>query len=135
MKVLIVLTSHDKLGDTGEKTGFWLEEFAAPYYALRDTGAELTLASPAGGQPPVDPRSDAPEAQTDAMTRFHQDPDAQEQLARSPMSRPATSMPCSTQVGMGRYGTCSIIRSPSRWSRHSPATASRSPRYATARPR
>lgn len=83
MQVLIVLTSHDELGDTGEKTGFWLEEFAAPYYALRDAGAELTLASPAGGQPPLDPRSDAPEAQTDATTRFHQDPDAQAQLAHT----------------------------------------------------
>lgn len=83
MKVLIVLTSHDKLGNTGEKTGFWLEEFAAPYYALRDAGAELTLASPAGGQPPLDPRSDAPEAQTDATTRFHQDSDAQAQLAHT----------------------------------------------------
>jgi putative intracellular protease/amidase len=81
VKVLIVLTSHDKLGETGEKTGFWLEELAAPYYALRDAGAELTLASPAGGQPPLDPRSNAPEAQTPATARFHQDPDAQAQLA------------------------------------------------------
>ncbi len=83
VKVLIVLTSHEQLGDTGEKTGFWLEEFAAPYYALRDAGAVLTLASPAGGQPPLDPRSDAPEAQTDATKRFHQDPDAQAQLANT----------------------------------------------------
>lgn len=83
MKVLIVLTSHDQLGDTGEKTGFWLEEFTTPYYALRDIGAELTLASPAGGQPPLDPRSDAPDAQTDATRRFHQDPDAQAQLAHT----------------------------------------------------
>lgn len=81
MNVLIVLTSHDQLGDTGEKTGFWLEEFAAPYYALRDAGAELTLASPAGGQPPLDPRSDAPDAQTDATRRFSQDRDARAQLA------------------------------------------------------
>lgn len=83
MKVLIVLTSHDQLGDTGEKTGFWLEELAAPYYALRDAGAELTLASPAGGQPPLDPKSDASDAQTDATARFHQDPDAQAQLANT----------------------------------------------------
>ncbi len=83
MKVLIVLTSHNQLGDTGEKTGFWLEEFAAPYYTLRDAGAELTLASPAGGQPPLDPKSDAPDAQTDATSRFHQDPDAQAQLANT----------------------------------------------------
>lgn len=83
MKVLIVLTSHDQLGDTGEKTGFWLEEFAAPYYMLRDAGAALTLACPAGGQPPLDPKSDAPEAQTGATTRFHQDSDAQAQLANT----------------------------------------------------
>ncbi len=83
MKVLIVLTSHDQLGDTGEKTGFWLEEFAAPYYTLRDAGAELTLTSPAGGQPPLDPKSDAPEAQTEATRKFHQDPDAQAQLANT----------------------------------------------------
>lgn len=83
MNVLIVLTSHDQLGGTGEKTGFWLEELAAPYYALRDAGAELILASPAGGQPPLDPRSDAPEAQTDATRRFRQDPEAQAQLANT----------------------------------------------------
>src|SRR5664280_1841832 len=77
MNVLMVLTSHDQLGDTGEKTGFWLEEFAAPYYELADAGATITLASPAGGQPPLDPRSDAPEAQTDATRRFRDDPDAQ----------------------------------------------------------
>lgn len=81
VKVLMVLTSHDQLGDTGEKTGFWLEEFAAPFYVLRDAGAELTLVSPAGGQPPLDPKSDAPDAQTDATRRFHQDPDAQARLA------------------------------------------------------
>ena len=81
MKVLIVLTSHDALGDTGEKTGFWLEEFAAPYYALKDAGAEITLASPAGGQPPLDPKSDSPDAQTEATKRFQADPEAQQQLA------------------------------------------------------
>src|SRR5664280_1940911 len=80
MNVLMVLTSHDQLGDTGEKTGFWLEEFAAPYYELADAGATITLASPAGGQPPLDPRSDAPEAQTDATRRFRDDPDAQAAL-------------------------------------------------------
>lgn len=73
MKVLIVLTSHSDLGSTGEKTGFWIEEFAAPYYALADAGAEITIASPKGGQPPVDPRSEAPEAQTDATQRFYRD--------------------------------------------------------------
>lgn len=81
MHVLMVLTSHDKLGDTGHKTGFWLEEFAAPYYALRDAGANITLASPAGGQPPLDPKSDAPDAQTDATRRFKNDPEAQAALA------------------------------------------------------
>ena len=72
-KILIVLTSHDRLGDTGHKTGFWLEEFAAPYYAFKDAGAAITLASPAGGQPPIDPKSDAPDAQSDATRRFRQD--------------------------------------------------------------
>ncbi|EDZ46341.1 type 1 glutamine amidotransferase domain-containing protein [Leisingera daeponensis] len=81
MKILMVLTSHDQLGDTGEKTGFWLEEFAAPYYVLRDAGAEVTLASPAGGQPPLDPKSDSEDAQTDATRRFKQDDAAQQALA------------------------------------------------------
>ena len=81
MRVLIVLTSHDQLGNTGEKTGFWLEEFAAPYYRLLDAGAELTLASPAGGQPPLDPKSSQPDAQTDATRRFNADSAAQETLA------------------------------------------------------
>ncbi|MEP4149306.1 MAG: type 1 glutamine amidotransferase domain-containing protein [Halioglobus sp.] len=83
MHVLIVLTSHDQLGDTGEKTGFWLEEFAAPYYRLLDAGAELTLASPAGGQPPLDPKSSQPDAQTDATRRFNADTDAQATLANT----------------------------------------------------
>lgn len=77
----MVLTSHDKLGDTGLKTGFWLEEFAAPYYVLKDAGANIMLASPAGGQPPLDPKSDAPESQTDATRRFKNDPEAQALLA------------------------------------------------------
>jgi putative intracellular protease/amidase len=79
----MVLTSHDQLGDTGEKTGFWLEEFAAPYYVLRDAGAEVTLASPAGGQPPLDPKSDSEDAQTDATRRFKQDDAAQKALANT----------------------------------------------------
>lgn len=83
MKILMVLTSHDQLGDTGEKTGFWLEEFAAPYYVLRDAGAEVTLASPQGGQPPLDPKSDSEDAQTDATRRFKQDEDAQKALANT----------------------------------------------------
>lgn len=81
MKILMVLTSHDELGDTGEKTGFWLEEFAAPYYVFKDAGADITLASPAGGQPPLDPKSDAPDAQTDATKRFKDDTESQKALA------------------------------------------------------
>ena len=81
MNVLMVLTSHDQLGDTGHKTGFWLEEFAAPYYVLKDAGAKLTLASPKGGQPPLDPKSDAPDSQTAATQRFKQDAAAQAALA------------------------------------------------------
>ncbi len=81
MNVLFVLTSHDQLGDTGHKTGFWLEEFAAPYYVFKDAGAVITLASPAGGQPPLDPRSDEPDAQTPATERFNKDAAAQQQLA------------------------------------------------------
>ena len=81
MKILMILTSHDELGDTGKKTGFWLEEFAAPYYVFRDAGAEITLASPKGGQPPLDPKSDAPDAQTAATDRFKNDVDAQAELA------------------------------------------------------
>lgn len=81
MKILMVLTSHDTLGDTGEKTGFWLEEFAAPYYVLHDAGAAITLASPKGGQPPLDPRSDAKDAQTAATERFKNDHAAQQALA------------------------------------------------------
>ena len=76
MKILMVLTSHDRLGDTGHKTGFWLEEFAAPYYVFKDAGAQLVLASPKGGQPPLDPKSDAPDAQTAATVRFNEDAEA-----------------------------------------------------------
>ena len=83
MNILMVLTSHDRLGDTGKKTGFWLEEFAAPYYVFKDAGATLTLASPAGGQPPLDPKSDEPDAQTDATRRFRTDPQAQQALAKT----------------------------------------------------
>jgi len=83
MKIVMVLTSHDHLGNTGRKTGFWLEEFAAPYFVFRDAGVELTLASPKGGQPPVDPKSDLPENQTPAMARFKQDPAAQKALSQT----------------------------------------------------
>ena len=81
MKILMVLTSHDQLGDTGKKTGFWLEEFAAPYYVLKDAGAHVVLASPKGGQPPLDPKSDEADAQTDATRRFKADEAAQKALA------------------------------------------------------
>jgi putative intracellular protease/amidase len=83
MKILMVLTSHDRLGDTGKKTGFWLEEFAAPYYTFVDAGATVVLASPAGGQPPLDPKSDAPDAQTPATGRFRRDAQAQAALAHT----------------------------------------------------
>ncbi|MGH8503528.1 MAG: type 1 glutamine amidotransferase domain-containing protein [Gammaproteobacteria bacterium] len=83
MKILMVLTSHDRLGDTGKKTGFWLEELAAPYFVFRDAGAEITLASPKGGQPPLDPKSDEPDSQTEATRRFKQDQQAQTALANT----------------------------------------------------
>jgi putative intracellular protease/amidase len=83
MKILMVLTSHDQLGNTGKKTGFWLEEFAAPYYLLTDAGAAITLASPNGGQPPLDPKSDLPENQTEFTKRFRADTTAQTALANT----------------------------------------------------
>ena len=83
MKILMVLTSHDQLGDTGKKTGFWLEEFAAPYYVFKDAGADITLASPKGGQPPLDPGSDTEDAQTEATERFKADADANSLLAET----------------------------------------------------
>ena len=83
MKILMVLTSHNILGSTGRPTGFWLEEFAAPYFVFRDAGVQLTLASPKGGQPPIDPKSDLPENQTPAMARFKQDKTAQDALAHT----------------------------------------------------
>ncbi len=83
MKVLMVLTSHSELGNTGKKTGFWLEEFAAPYYIFKDAGAEVVLASPAGGQPPLDPKSDLAEFQTEQTHRFNANPVAQYALANT----------------------------------------------------
>lgn len=83
MKVLMVLTSHDQLGNTGQKTGFWLEEFAAPYFVFKDAGADIVLASPAGGQPPLDPKSDLPEFQTEYTHRFKKDEKAQQALAHT----------------------------------------------------
>ena len=83
MKILMVMTSHDELGNTGKKTGFWLEEFAAPYYTFLDAGAQITVASPAGGQPPLDPKSDLPDFQTELTHRFKADPAAQAVLANT----------------------------------------------------
>jgi putative intracellular protease/amidase len=83
MKILMVLTSHDKLGNTGRKTGFWLEEFVAPYFTFLDAGATITVASPRGGQPPLDPVSDTPEGQTELTRRFKNDPAAQKVLANT----------------------------------------------------
>ena len=83
MKILMVLTSHDQLGNTGLKTGFWLEEGAAPYFVFRDAGVQLTLASPKGGQPPIDPKSDKPENQTPAQARFKKDEEAQKAFANT----------------------------------------------------
>ena len=83
MNILVVLTSYDELGSTGKKTGFWLEEFAAPYYVFLDAGATVTLASPKGGQPPLDPKSDDPDAQTTATQRFKKDEAAQAALAET----------------------------------------------------
>jgi putative intracellular protease/amidase len=83
MKVLMVLTSHDQLGNTGRKTGFWLEEMAAPYYVFKDAGAQITLASPKGGRPPLDPKSNEPDFRTDITRRFEKDADAEAQLGRT----------------------------------------------------
>jgi putative intracellular protease/amidase len=83
MKVLMVITSHDQLGDTGRKTGFWLEELAAPYYVFKDSGAEITLASPKGGRPPLDPKSNEPESRTDLTLRFEKDAAAEAQLDKT----------------------------------------------------
>ena len=91
MNILIVLTSHDQLGNTGRKTGFWLEEFAAPYYLLKDAGAHITLASPKGGQPPLDPKSDEADVQTKATRRFNGDREAQATLAETLKLREVSS--------------------------------------------
>jgi len=104
MKILMVLTSHDQLGNTGRKTGFWLEEFAAPYFVFRDAGVELTLASPKGGQPPVDPKSDLPENQTSAMARFKQDTEAQKALANTVELADAKAEDYETVFYVGGHG-------------------------------
>ena len=104
MKILMVLTSHDQLGDTGRKTGFWLEEFAAPYFVFRDAGVQLTLASPKGGQPPVDPKSDLPENQTPAMARFKQDAAAQKALSQTVRLADVKSQDYDTVFYVGGHG-------------------------------
>ncbi|HEX4001092.1 MAG TPA: type 1 glutamine amidotransferase domain-containing protein [Candidatus Acidoferrales bacterium] len=104
MKILMVLTSHDQLGNTGRKTGFWLEEFAAPYFVFRDAGVDLTLASPKGGQPPVDPKSDMPENQTDAMARFKKDAKAQSDLAHTAKLADMKSADFDTVFYVGGHG-------------------------------
>lgn len=104
MKILMVLTSHDQLGSTGRKTGFWLEEFASPYFVFRDAGVDLTLASPKGGQPPIDPKSDLPENQTAAMTRFKQDAQAQKALSATRKLADMTSDDFDTIFYVGGHG-------------------------------
>lgn len=104
MKIVMVLTSHDQLGNTGRKTGFWLEEFAAPYFVFRDAGVDITLASPNGGQPPIDPKSDLPENQTPAMARFKQDDAAQKALAHTVKLSSVKSRDYDTVFYVGGHG-------------------------------
>jgi putative intracellular protease/amidase len=104
MKILMVLTSHDQLGNTGRKTGFWLEEFAAPYFVFRDAGVQLRLASPKGGQPPIDPKSDLPENQTPPMARFKQDKTAQGDLAHTAKLADIKSEDFDTMFYVGGHG-------------------------------
>jgi putative intracellular protease/amidase len=104
MKILMVLTSHGVLGNTGRKTGFWLEEFAAPYFVFRDAGVRLTLASPKGGQPPLDPKSDLLENQTPAMTRFKQDETAQKALSQTAKLADMKSEDYDTVFYVGGHG-------------------------------
>ena len=104
MKIVMVLTSHDQLGSTGRKTGFWLEEFAAPYFVFRDAGVELTLASPKGGQPPIDPKSDLPENQTSAMARFKKDERANHELSQTVKLETIRSEDYDTVFYVGGHG-------------------------------
>ncbi len=104
MKILMVLTSHDQLGNTGRKTGLWLEEFAAPYFVFRDSGVRLTLASPKGGQPPIDPKSDLPENQTPAMARFKNDSVAQKALSQTVKLADMKSADYDTVFYVGGHG-------------------------------
>jgi hypothetical protein len=100
----MVLTSHDQLGNTGKTTGFWLEEFAAPYFVFRDAGVQLTLASPNGGQPPIDPKSDLPENQTDSMARFKKDAVAQKALSQTAKLADMKSQDFDTIFYVGGHG-------------------------------
>lgn len=104
MNILMVLTSHDSLGHTGKKTGFWLEEFAAPYYVFKDAGATITVASPLGGQPPLDPKSDEPDSQTEATRRFKNDPAAQQVLADTVRLAPISANDYDTVFYPGGHG-------------------------------
>lgn len=104
MHILMVLTSHDQLGNTGKKTGFWLEEFAAPYYVFKDAGAKITLASPKGGQPPLDPKSDDPSAQTESTRRFKQDREAQQALANTVLLSSVTQQETDAVFYPGGHG-------------------------------
>lgn len=104
MKILMILTSHDTLGDTGKKTGFWLEELAAPYYSFKDAGAEITLASPAGGQPPLDPVSNLPDFQTDDTRRFEADAEANHALAHTVKLSEVTAADYDTVFYPGGHG-------------------------------
>jgi putative intracellular protease/amidase len=104
MKILMILTSHDVLGNTGRKTGFWLEEFAAPYFVFRDAGVAVTLASPKGGQPPVDPKSDEPGNQTEAMARFKKDAVAQKALSQTQKLADMKSADFDTIFYVGGHG-------------------------------
>src|SRR5215467_3194739 len=137
MKILMILTSHDQLGSTGRKTGFWLEEFAAPYFVFTDGGVDLTLASPKGGQPPIDPKSDLPENQTPAMTRFKNDKDAQNALAHTLKLADMKSEDFDTIFYVGGHGPMwDLVDIPIRSLSSSPSTiqASRLPRSAIRRP-
>jgi putative intracellular protease/amidase len=104
MKILMVLTSHNVLGNTGKPTGFWLEEFTAPYYVFTDAGAEVTVASVKGGQPPIDPKSDAPGNQTESMERFKNDAAAQKVLATTVKLSEVTSDGYDTVFYPGGHG-------------------------------
>jgi putative intracellular protease/amidase len=104
MKILMVLTSHDQLGETGHKTGFWLEEFAAPYFVFRDAGVKLPLASPNGGQPPLDPKSDLAESQAPAMTRFKKDEEVRKPLSQTSKLADMRAVDFDTVFYVGGHG-------------------------------